>query len=86
MSSANVVEPFRFLTVSLESLEAIVRSLKKSSPGHDEIPISILKQLFHLLGSVMLKNFNKNLEQGIFPDSLKNAKIIPTFKVGDRKK
>ena len=29
MSSANVGEPFRFSTVSLESLEAIVSSLKK---------------------------------------------------------
>ena len=43
MSSANVGEPLRFSTVSLESLEAIVGSLKISSPGHDEIPNSILK-------------------------------------------
>ena len=39
MSSANVGEPFKFSTARLESLEAIVGSLKNSSPGHDAIPI-----------------------------------------------
>ena len=43
MSSANVGEPFILSTVSLESLEIFVRSLKNSSPGHDEITIPILK-------------------------------------------
>ena len=69
MSSANVGEHFKFSTVGLESLEAIVGSLKNSSSGHDEIPISIIKEYFHLLGPVMLKICNKILEQGIFPDS-----------------
>ena len=69
MSIANAGEPFKFSTVSLESLETIVRSLRSSSPDHDEIPIPTLKESFHLLGPVMLKTCNKNLEQGIFPDS-----------------
>ena len=43
MSSANVGELFKFLTVSLETLDAIVGSLKNSSTGHEEIPISIVK-------------------------------------------
>ena len=44
MSSDNVDEPFKFMTISLESLEAIAGSIKKSSPSHDEIPISIVIQ------------------------------------------
>ena len=51
MNSANVHKPFRFSTVSLESLETIVGSLKNLSPGHDEIPISIH---FFLPGPAML--------------------------------
>ena len=77
---------FRFTTVSLEPLKVIVGSLKNSSPGHDEIPNSILKKFFHLLCPVMLKICNKSLEQGIFPDSLKKAKIIPIFHAVDWKK
>ena len=53
MSSANAGEPFRFSTVRLESLETIVGSLNNSSPGHDEIPFSILKDFFHLLDPVL---------------------------------
>ena len=55
MNSANMGESFMFSTVSLESLEAIVGSLKSSSPGLIEIPISTLKEFFYLLGHVMLK-------------------------------
>ena len=43
MSSANEGEPFKISTVSLESLKTINNTLKNLSPGHDEIPISILK-------------------------------------------
>ena len=53
MNSANVAQPFKFSTVSLESIEAIVGSLKNSSPDHDEIHISILKEFFLLLGPAM---------------------------------
>ena len=86
MTSEIVGEPFKFSTVSLESLEAFVYLLKKSSPSHDEIPISILKELFLILGPVILKICNKSLEQRIFPDRLTQAKLIRIFKAGDRKK
>ena len=52
--SANVEEPFMFTTGSLESIETTVGSLKFSTPGHNKIHISILKDFFHLLGAVML--------------------------------
>ena len=68
MCSANVGEPFKFLTVSLESLGTIVVSLKNSSPGHDEIFISIQKEFIHLLSPVMVQICNKSVKQGIFPD------------------
>ena len=74
MSSAKAGELYKFSTVSLEKLETIVGSLKISAPGHDEIPISILKELFYLLCPIMLKICYKSLEQGIFPESLKKLK------------
>ena len=68
-SSANAGKPLKFSTVSSEPIETIVSSLKNSSPGHNEIPISILKPSFHLLGQGLLKICTKTVEQGIFPDS-----------------
>ena len=67
MSSAIVNEPIKFSTVSLEYIEAIVGLLRNSSPGHDEIPTSILKEFFHLLGPVMLKICKKKPRTGILP-------------------
>ena len=85
MSSDIVGEPFKFSTVSLEHIKEIVGSLKKSSPGNDEIPISFLKEFFLILGPVMLKFCNKSLGQGTFPDSLKKAKIISFSRQGTGK-
>ena len=74
------------LTVSLESLEAIVGSLKISSPGHNEIPKSFLKEFFHLLSPVMLKKLQKNSNRESSRIVKKKAKTIPIFKAGDMKK
>ena len=77
MSSANARDHFIFLSVSLESLETIVCSLKNSSPRQTIFPVSILKELFRLLSSVLLKICNKSLEQRTFRSSLKKkTKVI----------
>ena len=49
MSSAIAGEPFKFSTVSLESLKTIVGSLNKTSAGHNDFFFSILKEFFNFL-------------------------------------
>ena len=54
-NSANIIsQPLRLSTVSLESLETIIGSLKISSPVHGQNPISNLKEFLNLLESVVL--------------------------------
>ena len=79
--STNATEQFRFSHINLQELETVIKSQKNSSPGHDEIPITILKEFFDILGPVMLKICNLSLEQGVFPQSLKKARITPFFQI-----
>ena len=56
MSSAIAGEPFKFSSVSLESLKTTVDLLKSSSPGYVLISILSLKELFSFTRSDHVKN------------------------------
>ena len=56
----------------------VIYSLKNSSPGYDEMPASILKQC---LDTYLI---NLSINQGIFPDELKIAKVLPIYKSDDK--
>jgi hypothetical protein len=51
--------------------------------GYDNIPMHIIKNAFEFISKPLMHIINKSLENGVFPDSLKIAKIIPIFKSGD---
>ena len=48
------------------------------------MPMYIYKTAFDVLGGTLLSSCNKSVQQGIFPDELKIAKITPLFKSGER--
>ena len=54
------------------------------SPGHDEISFDVIKSCFGSLSKPLLHIFRLSLEEGIFPDVLKTAKVTPIFKTGDK--
>ena len=54
------------------------------SVGYDEIPSKILKWAAPLLSPILSQIFNKCLVSGIYPDSLKIARVKPLFKGGNR--
>jgi len=64
-------------------IEKIVKSLKNASAGYDDIHAKIVKSTFHLYIDPLVHIFNLSLENGVFPDELKIAKIIPLHKSGD---
>ena len=70
--------------VTEEELINIVHSAKdKKSKGYDGIDMSAKKIIPHILTS--LRHIcNTSLGQGIFPDEMKIARIIPLFKSGDK--
>lgn len=52
-------------------------------PGPDSIPPSFIKRCSHVLSLPLQLIFNSSLEEGIFPEVWKSARIVPVFKKGD---
>ena len=48
--------------------------------GPENVPIKLLKILAPIISTYLRDAFNKCHETGIFPNSLKNAKIVPIYK------
>ena len=63
----------------------LIKSLKNSSAGYDNIPASIAKQcnIQHYI-KPLIYLINSSFECGIFPNELKLAKVIPIFKNRDK--
>ena len=48
--------------------------------GPENVPIKFLKILAPIISTYLRDAFNKCYKTGIFPNSLKNAKIVPVYK------
>ena len=67
-----------------EELEDAFKSLESNKgEGLDEIHVNIVKSVFDLIKDPLHFIFNLSLKQGIFPNELKLARVIPVFKSGD---
>ena len=70
--------------INEEDITEAVNSLKNSSAGWDFIPPSIAKQSIQSYIKPFTGLINSSFQNGIFPDELKMAKVIPIFKHGDK--
>ena len=62
----------------------IIQSLKHSSPGWDGMPAHICIPPVDLYIKPLTFIINNSMSEGIFPDEMKLAKVIPIFKSGDK--
>ena len=66
------------------TISTIINTLKpKSSTGYDRLFSKLLKRIKNPLIPVIVFLINQSLNSGIFPDSLKIAKILPIYKKDD---
>ena len=80
----NILSSFSFNTISTEFTTKIINKLKsKSSSGHDGLSSIQLKCISSNIIAILTHIINQSLCTGIFPDSLKLAKISPIFKKGN---
>lgn len=85
MSRTNIPS-FTLTETNEEEVIRIIKNLKESSsPGEDGIGNGIIKKYKDLILKPLTLLLNRSLNEGIFPDTLKPAIIIPIFKKGNRK-
>ena len=56
--------------------------MKNSAAGWDDISARIVKQFYPLFIKPLCHTLNLSISQGVFPDEMKLAKVIPLFKKG----
>ena len=76
---------FTFELITEETTMEIINNLKpKPSCGYDGISTKLLKTCKLEICKSLTLIINQSLSTGIFPDSLKVAKVIPLYKKGDK--
>ena len=73
-----------FEEINESTISKIIDELpSESSCGHDDISLKITKYLKNVISLPLTTIINQTLNTGIFPDTLKIAKVRPLYKKGD---
>ena len=73
--------PFNFQNVTLEEVIKEVNNLKDKGAPIESIPVGILKRQVNIYAEKLTKCFNEEVVgKACFPDSLKEAEVMPVFK------
>ena len=70
-----------------EEIKQLINNLpNKTSCGHDQISNELLKTLANSISYPLSNIFNQSISEGIYPDQMKLAEIIPLYKGKDTDK
>ena len=75
---------FEITPVDDYSLLCVINKLNINKSGIDNIGPNILKLAAPYISMSLIYILNLSIKTGIFPDSLKSAKVTPIFKAGDK--
>ena len=79
----NFQNSFVFTPVNEFHVESVIHSLKNKQCNINVIPISVLKRISFIICPIFAKIVNFSVLSGIFPKSLKVARVVPIFKAGN---
>ena len=69
---------------SSHEVRDLCNSLKSGkAPGYDNVAMTVIKDSLDIISDPLSKIINTSLSNGIFPDKLKIAKVLPVFKSED---
>ena len=70
---------------SFQEFEKASKTLKQNkASGYDGLSCNIIMDVYDSIKVILFKIFKASLEEGIFSEKLKIAKVIPVFKNGDK--
>ena len=79
-----VMDSMLVTETTCDEIKNIIVSLKNSSSDWDDIHSKVLKRSYNYYFQVLTHIFNLSLTQGIFPQELKLARVIPLYKNEDK--
>ena len=87
LSASTNVKNSLFLNpvTEVEMLQLVAKVKPKKSKVHDELDMCLIKKLIPYIVVPLKHIFNLSLLNGVFPDSMKIARVIPLFKCGNTK-
>lgn len=68
-----------------EVIKIVNKFKSKSSKDYDDVSMRTVKKLIYSIKLPLAHVFNLSLANGIFPDKMKIAKVVPVYKAGDAK-
>jgi len=75
---------FFFAPVTVKDVETCITSLKNKSTNINKLPVKIIKHLKSIIAPIFSTLINNSFSNGVFPQDLKQAKILPLHKSGDK--
>lgn len=76
---------FKLFPVTEQEISKIISKLKITHTEVNNIPVKLFKSIGNLVSAPLAKIISSSFSHGIFPDSLKWAKITPVYKKEDKK-
>ena len=80
----NQQNSFFFKPIRPKEVYDIINSMKNKPTNIDTFSIKILKSVNHIISEPLADIINTSFSSKIFPDSLKEARVTPIFKEGDK--
>jgi len=74
---------FFFSPVTNNDIHSTIISMKNKRGNKTELPVNLLKHVSHIIAPVIAYIINQSLSIGLFPESLKIARVTPIPKGGD---
>ena len=74
---------FEFSQVEEQQIKSLVKSLKYTSGGHDDITAKMIKLVIPFAITALTNIVNTSLVSGVFPEQWKKAIVIPIPKIPD---
>ena len=75
----------KFEELNFDEFEEAFKSLKRNkAAGFDDVSSNIIIDAYDSFNNILFHVFKVSIQQGIFPDILKIAKVTPILKSGDK--
>ena len=84
LSDIVVTNSFFFRPISCNAVKHVINNLKNKSAHISTYPNLVLKYLSNLIAPILCDIYNKSIQAGYFPQSLKSARVVPVYKSGPK--